>query len=240
MPSSTLIVLIFLVAMLYASVGHGGASGYLAIMSLFAFAPSHMASNALMLNVLVAGTSCVMFWRAGYGSWPLLWPFLVGSVPAACIGGHVRVSSELYGLLLAAALLMAAVRLWLPTRHGVSGCARPDRFLAVCVGAGIGLISGIIGIGGGVFLSPLMILCGWADPKRTAAASAAFIVVNSIAGLASRVATGRLWIDSLFPLAAAACVGGVIGSQLGANRISGVSLRRLIAMALVVAAGKFL
>ena len=238
MPSLTLITLIFLVAVVYASVGHGGASGYLAAMSLLAYAPMQMASSALLLNLLVAGTACLMFWRAGHGSLSLLCPFLAGSVPGAFIGGWLPVSSRMYGWLLAAALLVAAVRLCLPTTQTAGHSTHPSLPIAVLVGAGIGVISGIIGVGGGIFLSPLMILLHWADPKRTAAASAGFIVVNSAAGLAGRLVAGRLVIGPMLPLVAAAFVGGVIGSRLGANHFSSVWLRRLLAGVLIVAAGK--
>ena len=238
MSTLTLVILIFLVALVYASVGHGGASGYLAIMSLLAYAPMQMASSALLLNVLVAGTACLMFWRAGHGSLQLLWPFIVGSVPGALLGGWFPVSSRTYGWLLAAALLVAALRLCLLTVQRVESLSSPRRSLAVLMGAGIGLISGIVGVGGGIFLSPLMMLLRWADAKQTAAASAGFIVINSAAGLTGRLMTGRLAIGPMAPLVVAAFAGGVAGSRLGANHFSSVWLRRLLAMVLVVAAGQ--
>ncbi len=237
----TLLVLIALVALVYASVGHGGASGYLAAMSLFAYAPAHMAASALVLNVLVAGTSWLTFRRAGHGSPHLLWPFLVGSVPAAFVGGWLPVSAWTYGWLLAAALLIAAARLCLPVPD-VSGTKirRPAGFVALAAGAVVGLISGVVGVGGGIFLSPLMILLRWADPKSTAAASAGFIVVNSLAGLAGRLAAGRFAIGPGMPLVIVAFAGGLVGARLGAKHFSGLWLRRVLAAVLVVAAGKLL
>ena len=240
MPSTTLPLLIFLVALVYASVGHGGASGYLAVMSLLAYAPAQMASSALMLNLLVAGTAWLAFCRAGHGSFRLLWPFLAGSVPAAFFGGWIQVSSKTYGWLLALALLAAAVRLCLPLTQGAGALQRPGRLVSTAVGAGIGLISGIVGVGGGIFLSPLMILLRWADPKQTAAASAGFIVVNSASGLIGRAAAGRLAIGPAAPLVLAAFVGGLIGSQWGARRCSGARLCRVLAAVLAVAAGKWM
>ena len=239
MPSLTLVVLIFLVAMIYASVGHGGASGYLAVMSLVGgWLPAAMSTSALVLNLLVAGTAGLMFWRAGYGSWSLLWPFAISSVPAALIGGWLSIPAQTYRWLLAACLLVAAVRLCLPSVQDGRRPGGPPLADALPVGAGIGLISGIVGVGGGIFLSPLMVLLRWADVKRTAAISAAFIVVNSLAGLAGRAIAGRLRMDAVAPLVVAAFAGGIIGSRLGANHFSGWWLRRLLALALVVAAGK--
>ena len=242
-----MVLLIFLVAMTYASVGHGGASGYLAVMALVGgYLPAGMSTSALVLNLLVAGTACLMFWRAGHGSFQLLWPFVVGSVPAASVGGWLPVSSRTYGWLLAAALLVAAVRLCLPAAAQAGMPAiqpaellmRPRRSIGVVVGMGIGLLSGVVGVGGGIFLSPLMMLLRWADAKQTAAASAGFIVANSAAGLIGRFVAGRCAMGSLVPLVVAAFAGGVVGSRLGANHFSGWWLRRLLAVVLVVAAGK--
>ena len=241
MPSFTLLVLIFLVAMLYASVGHGGASGYLAVMSLVGgYSPAAMSTSALLLNLVVAGAAWVTFWRAGHGSWSLLWPFVVSSVPAAFVGGWLPISVQTYRWLLAACLLVAAARLCLPSMRADARPDGPPLAVALPVGGGIGVISGIVGVGGGIFLSPLMVLLRWADVKRTAAISAAFIVVNSLAGLAGRLIAGRLLIGSLALLVIAALTGGVIGSRLGANHFSGVWLRRLLAVVLLVAAVKLL
>ena len=262
MPSLTLLVLIFLVALVYASVGHGGASGYLAAMSLVGgYSPAAMSAGALLLNLVVAGTACLTFWRAGHGSWSLLWPFAVSSVPAAFVGGWLPVSAQMYRGLLAVCLLAAAARLCLPApRTNVNPTGehrkarqaglpplrddkRPDGPpLAVALPAGgiIGGISGIVGVGGGIFLSPLMVLLRWAEVKQVAAISAAFIVVNSLAGVAGRLIAGRLVIGLLVPLVVAAFAGGALGSRLGADYFSGAWLRRLLAVVLLVAAGKLL
>ena len=234
-----LIFLVFLVAMLYASVGHGGASGYLAVMSLIGgYSPALMSTSALILNLLVAGTAWLTFWRMGHGSWSELWPFVVSSIPAAFIGGWLAVSVQTYRLLLAGCLLVAAMRLSLPSLRGEIHCQAPPLSVALPVGGVLGVVSGIVGVGGGIFLSPLMVLLRWADMKRTAAISAAFIVVNSLAGLAGRLITGRLLIGSLALPVIAALTGGIVGSRLGAKHFSGLWLRRLLAVVLVVAAGK--
>ncbi len=232
--------LVLIVAALYSSVGHGGASGYLAVLSLFAFAPVQMATAALVLNVLVAGTGTVNFWRAGHLSWRLLWPFALAAVPAAFLGGLLGVKPELYGLLLAAVLAFAALRLVLRLEPGggAEGGQPPSLGVALPVGGGIGLLSGVVGVGGGIFLSPLLILRRWATTKQTAAASAAFIVANSLSGLLGRALGGHFELGPLAWLIPAAFVGGLAGSYLGASRFSGLWLRRLLAVALLVAAVK--
>ena len=240
MPSVTLLVLIFLVAMVYASVGHGGASGYLAVVSLLGYEPVRMASSALVLNLFVAGLAFFAFRRAGHFSWSLTWPFLLASMPAAALGGWLPVNRHAYEGLLAAALLFAAARLWLRMSSRTDADQMPRRRVAFPIGAGIGLLSGVVGVGGGIFLSPLLVLCRWADAKRTAATSAAFIVLNSLAGVAGRVMAGRFEVGSMLPLIAAASVGGVVGSRLGATHFSNPWLCRILGLVLVVAVGKLI
>ncbi len=237
---SIIFVLVFLVAALYSSVGHGGASGYLAILSFFAVAPAEMSSTALILNLLVAGIGAYSYWKAKHLSMKLAWPFLIASVPVAFVGGLLEVSDKTYFVLLAAALVVAAIRL--ATAKSNSGGAfetkDPSYGVALPIGAGIGLLSGIVGVGGGIFLSPLMIFLKWADPKKTAAVSALFIWLNSLAGLGGRFTRDALVLGNLFPLVIAALVGGLLGSYVGANKFSGLVLRRILAAVLLVAAFK--
>lgn len=238
---SLILPLIFLVALLYASVGHGGASGYLALMALFGFPPAQMATTALILNLFVAGTGTITFLQAGHFPLRLVLPFVLFSVPAAFLGGGLSVSSPVYHMLLAAALAFAAWRLVLPPLgHPKETVRKPHWVIAAAAGVCIGLISGIVGVGGGIFLSPLMILLGWAGPKKTAAASAFFILVNSAAGLAGRLASGQLTTGPLFPLLLAAFFGGLIGSHLGAHRFSGSAIRQALAAVLLLAALKMI
>ncbi len=227
---------VFTVALLYSSVGHGGASGYLAIMSFAGVPVEQMATTALMLNLMVAAIALSAYWRAGHLSWWLTWPFILGSVPAAFAGGLVNLPTATYELVLSMVLLLAAVRLlWSPKVAGDD--ARPLSLpVAVATGAVLGLVSGMVGIGGGVFLSPLIILMNWADPKRTSATSACFILTNSVAGLGGRALRQGLDVGHLLPLVIAAFVGGILGSCTGANRVSGLWLRRLLAVVLMVAA----
>src|SRR5213594_673246 len=175
-----LLPLIFLVALAYSSVGHGGASGYLAVLSFFGLPPLAMAPSALLLNLLVAGMSFLLYARSGHFVFGLLWPFLLTSIPFAFLCGVTHLSSHAYMVLLALVLTFAAYRLLAaaPPRKEESFVSPPPLWVALLAGAGIGFLSGLVGVGGGIFLSPLMILLKWADAKRTAAASAAFIWVN--------------------------------------------------------------
>ncbi len=236
-----IMVLFFVVAFLYSSVGHGGASGYLAVLSFFAFRPPEMASTALILNLIVAGTASVSFMRRKHFSWDLAWPFIITSVPASFLGGMVRISQASYTMLLAIVLLIAAGRLVLNLRVSDSGegpVRLPPRWLSMMLGAGIGLLSGVVGVGGGIFLSPLVMLLGWANAKQTAAISALFILVNSLAGLAGRALGSTLAVGSLLPFILAAFAGGFLGSHFGAAKYSNLALRRLLALVLVIASVK--
>lgn len=235
-------ILLFAVSALYSSVGHGGASGYLAVLSFFAFAPASMSSTALILNVLVSGISFYSFSKAGHFSWRLTWPFLVTSVPAAFIGGTIDVPMHNYSLLLAAVLLFAAFRMVLEIKTGakIAGPVLPRLFIAFLSGTIIGLISGIVGVGGGIFLSPLILLMKWADSKPTSATSAFFILINSLAGLLGRFSRGSIEFNILAPFLVTAFFGGLIGSHLGANLFSNRTLRFALGVVLVIASFKLL
>jgi len=163
-----------IVAFLYSSVGHGGASGYLAILSLFSLMPRQMGTTALLLNCLVSGVAFITFFRAGHFSSRLTWPFLVASMPFAWIGGALSVSPPFYKMLLAFTLLVAAVRLSLQMsiKKVATYPHHPSLAIALPMGGGIGLLSGMVGVGGGIFLTPLLLLKGWADPKSASASSA--------------------------------------------------------------------
>lgn len=231
--------LVFAVAALYASVGHGGGSGYLAVLSLLGLPAARMAGTALVLNLFVAGIGLLAFLRAGHLVGRLTWPFLAGSVPAAVAGGWMPVSPRTYAVLLGGCLLVAAWRLVIEAGRpsGRPRRAPPLPFM-IGIGAILGWMSGVVGVGGGIFLSPLLLLAKWASPQQTAASSACFIVVNSAAGLAGRALGGTLDVLPLWPLVGAACLGGVVGARLGARHFSGRLLKRALAVALLVAAVK--
>lgn len=237
-----LCVLFFFIGLLYSSVGHGGASGYIAILSFLIIAPLMISTTALILNLLVASTAFIFFYRAKHFEFALTWPFLITSVPMAFIGGMIRISAEIYMIILGAVLLFAAFRLNLDIK--ISRQKKTTKFpaipIALLIGAGIGLLSGIVGVGGGIFLSPLILLMGWADTKQTSATSAGFILINSSAGLLGRFLYGNFELGTgfLIPFIIAAFCGGLVGSHLGANLLSGPTLRRILAIVLLIAAFK--
>jgi hypothetical protein len=232
-----LLVFVAVAAMLYSSVGHGGASGYLAAMALFGASASLMKPAALTMNIVVAGLVFARLWRAGFFSARLFWPFALGSIPLAFLGGAIQLHERAYQYLVGVALLVAAWRLILashepPTREA------PHPGVALPVGAGLGFVSGLTGVGGGIFLSPLLLFLRWANMRTTAAVSAAFILVNSIAGLAGLFMTGVTLPHGLPWMMLAALVGAVVGSELAVRRLAPVRLRQLLGVVLVIAAVK--
>jgi uncharacterized membrane protein YfcA len=229
----------FIIAFLYASVGHGGASGYLALLSFVSLSKEEMATTALSLNVCVSTVALISFARAGHFVKSLAWPFLISSVPAAFIGGFGPVSSQVYSMLLAIALAMASLRLALPGNAQQGNQPRRLRkAVALPVGGAIGWLSGVVGVGGGIFLSPLLLLCRWASPKQAAAVSAGFILANSAAALLGRLLQGGFRYGATPPLLIAALAGGLLGARLGANHFSGALLKRLLAVILLIASVK--
>jgi uncharacterized membrane protein YfcA len=233
-----IVVCIFLAAVLYASVGHGGGSGYLAVMALFGIAPESMRPTALSLNVLVASIGLVRFYRVGAFSWTRFWPFAVASVPCAFIGGMIDLPVGLFKALVGLVLMFAAYRLF---TNPLSDVSRGVPIVAALAwGAGIGLLSGLTGVGGGIFLSPLLILMGWATTRETCGVSAAFILVNSIAGILGLLSKGATFPSQLPYWVVAAVLGGIIGSELGSRRLNSATLRKLLAVVLVIAGLKLM
>jgi hypothetical protein len=222
--------------MLYASVGHAGASGYLAAMALFSIAPDVMKPTALALNILVATIATIKFYRANCFSWPVFWPFALASVPFSFIGGALSLPSSIYKPIVGMVLLYVAYRLFVAKPISTPTEAKPiPLWAALIAGAGIGLLSGLTGVGGGIFLSPLLLFMGWAETKQTSGVSAAFILVNSIAGLLGH-SSGVTSLPNVIPFwAIAAVVGGWIGAEYGSKRIGNTTIRRLLAVVLVIA-----
>jgi uncharacterized membrane protein YfcA len=231
------------VALLYASVGHGGGSSYIALFVLADWAPDAIRPAALMLNLLVAGIAAVQYYRAGHWYPSLLLPFIAGSVPSAWIGGSLTLNTHHYRLLLGLFLLVTAVRLWWNAKPLSDSPSTPHLVVALPVGVGLGLISGILGIGGGIILSPLIVLAGWGHPKMAAATAAAFIWVNSFAGLSAIAYKGGLPMiltpEIAYMLGIVVCCGW-LGSRLGSSRASLTQLNRLLGLVTLVAAMKML
>jgi len=234
----------FVVAALYTSVGHAGASGYLAVMALMGVAPATMRPTALALNIMVASITVFRFTRAGYFAWRNLWPFLLGSVPLAAIGGGWKLANHAYYLVAAAALVLAAfVLLWRALGRSIDESGRSSRIPvgpAVAIGATIGLLSGLTGTGGGIFLSPVVLLSGWAGPRQTAGISAPFILVNSIVALVATQVTWSTLPTELPWLALAVVLGALVGTWFGLKRLSAPALLAALAVVLLLAAGKLL
>ena len=240
-----IIGLLFLVAIVYSSVGHGGASGYLAVLSFYTFSHEVMATSALCLNLLVAGASLYSFSRAKHFSWSLTWPFVALSIPAAFAGGLMKIPPKTYALLLCVVLAGAGLRLFFDSvlKNRQEAVSKPPLPAAFVSGGVIGLLSGMAGVGGGIFLSPIMLFFRWAGPKQTAAASAFFILVNSLAGLTGRLLRWKpehLETRMLFFMVVAAFAGGLLGSRLGAHHFSAIWLKRILSVVLFIASFKLL
>lgn len=229
------------VAALYSSVGHGGASGYLAVLSLTTYGSMESAwlkQHAWCLNLIVAAIAFYHFHRAGHHVPKLTVPFIVASIPMAMVGGYLVVDGAVYDLLLSICLLAAAWRLFATNVSDAEVDSEPSWGIAAPVGGTIGFASGIIGVGGGIFLSPVLLLKKWATPKGAAATSALFIWVNSLAGLGGATLSGQLALEwgVLFPFVVAVLVGGFIGSRYGAEIAPQQMVRKLLVIVLVVAA----
>lgn len=230
-----------LAAFVYASVGHGGASAYLAAMALAGVAPAEMRPIALTLNVLVSSMATWKFWRAGHFRWRLFWPFAAVSIPFAYLGGAVTLPGQIYKVVVGVVLVYAGWQLWRSFRAGAEmrEVRAPAVPLAMAIGAGMGLLSGLTGVGGGIFLSPLLLMLGWAGTKETSAVAAPFILVNSLAGLAAGFAAGTAGLPATTGwLAAAVLVGGWLGAEYGSRRFTNPVVRRFLAVVLVVAGAK--
>jgi uncharacterized membrane protein YfcA len=234
-------LLMALGAALYSSVGHGGASAYLATMALFSVAPETMKPTALALNLLVAGFGAWRYWSKGLSNWKMVLAFAASATPAAFIGGGIHLAAIYYKPLVGILLWLAAARLlWQPKQLAERQPHAPSLAISLPAGAVLGLLAGLTGTGGGIFLSPLIILFGWEEPRRTSGVVAAFIFLNSAAGLAGNVASiGR--IPSELPIfLAAVATGALVGTWLGVGKLPRPWLLRLLGAVLVVAGAKLL
>lgn len=241
-PTIVIIALLMgLAAALYSTVGHGGASAYLAIMALFSVAPETMRPTALALNLIVAGLGSWRYWRAGQTNLKLLLMFAATAVPAAFIGGGIKIPPDIYRPLVGAMLWLAALRLfWQPSRLAQREPRPVSAQVALPVGALLGLLAGLTGTGGGIFLSPLIILFGWEDARKTSGVVAGFILLNSLAGLAGNVASVQALPAELPYFAVAVVTGGIFGTWLGAGRLPKPRLLQGLGLVLLIAGAKLI
>lgn len=229
-----------MVALLYSSVGHGGASGYIAVLALFNISPEVFKPTVLVLNILVAAIAVYYFTRAGHFSWRLFWPFAVTSIPFSFIGGYLSLPHSIYITLVGIVLLSSACHLVFKSKQDVSPISQPNISIALIVGAVLGLLSGLTGVGGGIFLSPLLLLMKWARIREISAVAALFILVNSIAGLLGHVSSLHSVPDFAPLLAVAALVGGVIGSIFGSRHLPVNVVVKTLSIVLTIAGCKLL
>jgi uncharacterized protein len=232
--------LLFLVAFLYSSVGHGGASGYLALMALFSISPDVMKPTALLLNLFVSLTSFIQFYRGKHFNWKIFLPFAIASVPMAFVGGLITVDADVYKKILGLLLIVPITRFLFFPNIKVKELKKSNLYLSLLIGAAIGFLSGLIGIGGGIILSPVLLLLKWTDMKQTAAISALFIFVNSLSGLAGQLTRGINFSPDMYAYVVVAFVGGVCGAYYGSLKFQQNILKYMLAIVLMVAAYKLL
>jgi len=233
-----LLISFFFIALIYSSVGFGGGSSYLALMAqpFFGLLPETIRPAALMCNIVVVTGGVIIFYRDGKLSFKEIWPFLVASVPMAIVGGFWKLKDTTFFILLGFTLLLAAIFLWIkPRERNVKPLNVPGQ---IVLGGGIGLLSGLVSIGGGIFLSPVLHLMNWSEAKKISALASAFILVNSIGGLLGQFASGVHSINwnFIFPLLLAVLVGGQIGSRLGSKKFNSIYIRRITSILILVAA----
>lgn len=237
-PVTIFYILLFIVAFLYASVGHGGASGYLALMAIFGMAPEVMKPTALLLNLFVSLTAFIQYYRGGHFKWSIFWPLALASIPFAFLGGMVQIDANIYKKILGFLLLLPVLRFLFKPNVKEEDFVKSGFFLSLGVGAVIGLLSGLIGIGGGIILSPILLLLKWTNQKQTAAISAMFIFVNSLSGLLGQLTTGVQFSSNMIYFVAIAFVGGLGGAYMGSIKFNQNILKYSLAIVLLLASFK--
>lgn len=232
------LIILPVISFLYSSVGHGGASGYLALMVLFSFAPETMKPTALLLNLFVAGISFYYYYNEGYFNKKLFVSFAISSIPLAFIGGTIDIDASIYKKILAVLLVFAILKMLNVFGKESNLIKQIKPWQGLIVGGIIGFFSGLIGIGGGIILTPVILLLHWGKMKEAAAVSALFIWVNSASGLIGQISTGtRLNMES-FILVAIALIGGVLGGYMGSKKLNNQKLRYILAVVLFMACFK--
>lgn len=229
----------FLGAALYTSVGHGGASAYLALMAIFGLPPAVMRPTALVMNIMVAGLASGRYLKAGLFRWRTLWPFLIGALPFAILGGAIKLPGDFYKPLVGVVLWISAARMFWPAKATDDDTHDPHVLVAILLGAGIGLLSGLTGTGGGIFLSPLLLFFRWSNPKTASGVAAVFILCNSIAGLGGNIASVKS-LPAMLPLyAGSALAGGLLGTTLGI-KFENPAITKALGLVLVIAGFKLM
>lgn len=232
--------LLFVVAFLYASVGHGGASGYIALMAIYSISPEVIKPTALLLNIFVSSVAFIQFYRGSHFKFKTFLPFALASIPLSFIGGLMVLDGDVYKKILGLVLLIPIAR-FLFFKNAAADEIKPANFLlSLFIGGVIGLLSGMLGIGGGIILSPILLLLKWTDQKQTAAISAIFILVNSLSGLAGQLTKGFYFETNMLLYVAVAFTGGMCGSYFGSLRFDQNVLKRILAIVLIIASGKLL
>lgn len=228
-----------LIAYLYAAVGHAGASGYIAVLTLAAWEPQIIKPTALVLNLIVASLGVWQFLRQGHFCWALFWPLALAAVPLAFLGGYLNLPAAAFQLLIGLVLWGSALRfLWVAKTDVALG--PPPWYVGLPTGAGLGFLAGLTGTGGGVFLTPLVLGMRWATTKQTAGVSVLFILLNSAAGLVGNFSSTQFFPTLAIPLAVAAAGGGLLGAYCGSQRFSAIVIKRLLAVVLLIAGGKLI
>ncbi len=234
------LLILFIVAFLYAAVGHGGASGYLALMAVFGMLPEIMKPTALLLNLFVSLSAFLLFYKEGHFKWKIFLPFALASIPFSFLGGVISLDATIYKKILGILLLIPVVRLAALPNKDMNDLKQSTLFLSLLIGAFIGFLSGLIGIGGGIILSPVLLLLAWTNQKQTAAISALFIFVNSLSGLAGQLTKGINFQSEMFVLVGVAFAGGSVGAWFGARKFNQNILKYLLATVLLMASVKLL
>ncbi len=239
-PLSLFYILLFLVAFLYASVGHGGASGYLALMALYGFAPDVMKPTALLLNLFVSLMAFIQFYRGKHFNWKLFLPLAIASIPMAYWGGTIGLEAGLYKKILGLLLLFPVVRFFFLSKKEEEATRQADIGWCLLIGACIGMLSGLIGIGGGIILSPILLLAKWSNQKQAAAISSLFIFVNSLSGLFGQLSNGISFSPDMIGMVIIAFAGGFLGAWLGSMKFRQVVLKNILAAVLTLASFKLI
>lgn len=234
-----LAIAVFTIALLFSSVGHGGASGYIAAMTLFDIAPEIIKPTVLILNILVASISAFQFWRSGFFSWQLFFPFAILAIPLSFLGGYLHLPAQLFKIILGVTLLLSAIR-FLVKPVSEHEATPPSWPIALSAGGTIGFLAGLTGTGGGIFLTPLFYFFHWAEAKQISAVSALFILTNSIAGLLGNLSSTQRIPEFTGILAIASLLGATLGSYFGSQQFSSGVIQRILAVVLAIAGGKLL